>query len=368
MIYLDYSASTPIDPEVAKVYVEVESTYFANANATHGFGLKAYALIQEGIASLAARLHISPKEIIFTSSAVESNNLAVKGLALKYPNKKHIITSEMEHSSIIGPISYLERLGYDIDFVKLDDHGHYDLDHLAALIREDTLLVSLIAVDSETGIRHRVEACGELCHQKGVIFHSDMTQTLGRTQFDLTHIDLATFSGHKIYGPKGIGCLIKKQSIEIIPLLHGGRSLSIYRSSTPQTGLIMAFIKAAELAFDHYEARHQRVEDLNLYLKDKLRVIPEVVFNSTEDSLPHVINFSLLNTKPSEVLGFFSQHDIYFTSKSACTLPDLPSRSVYALSHSEARSLASYRISLSHLTTFEELDTFLKVLEEVLSR
>jgi cysteine desulfurase len=366
MIYLDYSASTPIDPEVARVFVEVESNYFANANATHDFGLKAYNLIQEGLTSMAKRLKVSPREIIITSSAVESNNLAIKGLALKYPNKKHVITSEMEHSSIIGPISYLERIGYEIDFVQLDEAGHYDLDHLASLIREDTLVVSLIAVDSETGIRHRVEACGEVCHQKGVIFHTDMTQTLGKTPFDLTHIDLATFSSHKIYGPKGVGCLIKKEHIELIPLLHGGRSLSIYRASTPQTGLIMAFAKAMELAFDHYNERHQKVEALNRYLKEQLRAFPEIIYNSTDDSLPHVVNFSLINTTPSEILDIFSKHDIYFTSKSACTLPDMPSRSVYALSHSRARALASYRISMSHLTTFEELDRFIEVLKEVL--
>jgi cysteine desulfurase len=367
MIYLDYAASTPIDPEVLKTYGEIESSVFANANATHALGVLAQNTIADALNRIAHHLNVQASEIIMTSGAVESNNLALKGLAKKYPHKKHIISSELEHSSLIGPLSALEREGFTLDFVRLNAHGQYDEAHLAELIRSDTLVVTLIAVDSETGIRHNVEACARVAHEKGTLFHSDMTQTLGRCRFDLSNIDLATFSGHKIYGPKGIGCLIKKEGVELIPLFNGNRGLSVYRPASPQNGLIAAFAKAVDLAFTHFETRHAHVQALNTYVRQALAQRPSVLINSTAESLPHVLNFSVVGTQPAEVLAYFSTRGIYFTSKSACTLPDVPSRSIYALTLDKARAQSSYRISLSHLTTQAELDQFLNVLDEVLS-
>ena len=303
---------------------------------------------------------------IFTSSATESNNLAIKGLALKYPSLRHIITSPYEHASNIAAISFLQASGYEIDFVQVDQNGLYDLDSLEKLIRKDTLVVSLIAVDSETGIRQDVEKCGALCHQKGVFFHSDLTQALGKCNFDLTNIDLASFSAHKIYGPKGIGLLVKKEALGLIPLLHGGHSLSPYRSSTPQNALVVAFAKAYEIASDELDERIVKVSSLNSYLKQELSNLPRVVINSTKKSLPHILNISILNTKPDITLNYFSSKGLYLSSKSACSGQEDLSDSVLALTKDMARATSSYRISLSHLSTIEDCDAFVLGVKEYL--
>jgi len=364
MIYLDYSATTPMDPRVMDVWLDMETNYFANANSTHYLGLASKHKLDQATISMASLLHVLPSELIFTSSATESNNLAIKGLAQKYPHLRHIITSPYEHASNIAAISYLQASGYEIDFVPVDSHGLYDLKELEKLIRKDTLVVSLIAVDSETGIRQDVEACGALCHQKGIFFHSDLTQALGKCSFDLTNIDLASFSAHKIYGPKGIGLLVKKETLGLIPLLHGGHSLSPYRSSTPQNALVVAFSKAYELASDELDERIVKVSSLNSYLRQELANIPRVVINSTSKSLPHILNISILDTKPEKGLEYFSSKGICLSSKSACSGQEDLSDSVLALTKDVARAKSSYRISLSHLSTKEECDGFISAVKD----
>ena len=220
MIYFDYSATTPIHPEVLEAFTHYERDFFANANSSHALGKQAHNVISEQLSTMANILNVKASEIIITSSAVESNNTVLKGVALKYPSKKHIITSSLEHASIIGAVSYLEALGYEIDFVDLDENGRFNLSHLESLLRDDTLIVSLIAVDSETGIRQPIEEIGNLCHKHNVLFHSDITQAVGKSTFDLSNVDYASFSAHKIYGPKGVAGLIKKENVGLIPLLH----------------------------------------------------------------------------------------------------------------------------------------------------
>ena len=244
MIYLDYSATTPMDDEVLMHYVHVEKHAFANANSKHSLGIRASDEIRRATEKIAKLLNIDPQEIIYTSCASEANNTAIKGCALKYPNKKHIITSALEHSSVVAPINYLQQNDYIVDFVDLDEHGRFDLKHLESLINEDTLMISLVAVDSETGIRQPVEEVGKLARSKNVLFHCDMTQALGKCPIDLSDIDLISCSAHKIYGPKGIGMLIKRKDVSLVPLIHGGRSTTAFRSGTPQNALICAFALA----------------------------------------------------------------------------------------------------------------------------
>lgn len=365
MIYFDYSATTPIHPEVLETYVQSEHAFFANANSSHALGQLAQKTIDEQLSHMAKLFNIKPSELIITSSAVESNNTVIKGCALKYPDKKHIITSMIEHASLIGAISYLENLDYEVDFVKMDENGRFDLNHLESLFRADTLIVSLIAVDSETGIRQPIEEIGKLCHTYNILFHSDITQAVGKTKFALEDVDYASFSGHKIYGPKGIGGLIKKEDAGLIPLLHGGHSITPYRSSTPQTALVCALSKALEISYKTFDERYRYVLDLKHYLIQELLHIDRVVINSNHYSIPFIVNISILDTKPEEVLIYFSNQGLYLSSKSACSGQEEFSESVYAITKDIERAKSSYRISLSHLSQKSEIDALVKAIERI---
>lgn len=365
MIYLDYAATTPIDPVVLNVWVRTEQEHFANANSSHVLGQKAWAFLQNQLSQMAELLHVQKENLILCSSATEANNTILKGLALKYPLKKHIITSMIEHASLIGAVSALETQGYDVDFVELNQEGLFDLTHLESLMREDTLLVSLIAVNSETGILQPLDAIASLCREKKVLFHSDVTQAMGKIPIELGLLDFASCSAHKIYGPKGIGLLYRREELSFIPLLHGGHSLSPYRSSTPQTALIAAFVKALDLSMSHQNEYFQKVSQLKVYLLDQLSSNPRVRINSNEHALPHIVNISILNTRPEKGIDYFSSRDICLSSKSACCGQDEYSASVYAITKDMERAQSSYRISLSHLTTIDELDALIEAIERM---
>lgn len=362
MVYLDYSATTPLDSRVKDVWCEAEEKFFANANSSHALGLKAKAFNDENIKKIAQNLHILPEEFILTSSAVEANNFAIKGMALKYPDKKHIITSEYEHASVVAAIAALD---LEIDFIELDENGLYDLESLKSLIRKDTLMVSLVAVDSETGIRQNVEEIANFCKSQNIIFHCDATQALGKCHIDLKDMDLVSISAHKIYGPKGVGALIKKKNIKLVPLLHGGHSLTPFRSSTPATALLAAFSKAIELAYLDLDKRIEKVETLNQYLRNKLMDCEGVHINSSQYSIPHIFNISIQNSVPEKDLMKLSDRGFYCSSKSACSGQEEFSKSVYALTKNKEYAKTSFRISLSHLTSFEEIDAFVNTIKEI---
>jgi len=366
MIYLDYSASTPIDPRVIEKWVSVEKTYFANANSDHALGRESKRRNDESIRIIADFFNVLPKEVIVTSSAVESNNTAIKGLALKFPTKKHLITSALEHASLIGAVSYLAASEYEIETLPLDDEGRYDLNALEKMLRPDTLVVSLIAVDSETGIRQPIEEAARLCRSKGVLFHTDITQLVGKGHIDLSEVDLATASAHKVYGPKGVAVLIKKSKVPLVPLLHGGHSFTPYRASTPQNGLVAAMAEAFRLSELEFDDRFNTVSMLNAFLKKELESIQGVHINSNAHSIPHLFNVSLIGSKPEAGLAYFSEHGLCFSSKSACSGQEELSNSVYAITHDTALASSSYRISLSHLTTMDELKTLVKVMKAYL--
>lgn len=365
MIYLDYAATTPIDPKVLDVWVQTEQTHYANANSSHVLGQKAWAFLQTQLSHMAELLDVSKESLILCSSATEANNTILKGLALKYPSKQHIITSMIEHASLIGATSALEAQGYEVDFVNTMPDGLFDLDHLKALIREDTLVVSLIAVNSETGILQPLDAIASICRKMKVLFHSDVTQALGKLPIKLNDLDFASCSAHKIYGPKGIGLLYRREGLSFVPLLHGGHSLSPYRASTPQNALIAAFVKALELSFTQQAKRYATVSSLKAYLLNKLSKNPRVCINSNEHALPHILNISILKTRPEAGIHYFSDQDICLSSKSACCGQDEYSASVYAITRDMERAQSSYRISLSHLTTTHELDALVEAIERM---
>lgn len=360
MIYLDYSATTYASTEVLDSFNKALK-YIGNPNSLHKLGINAKNLIDASTNQIANLLNIKTSEVIYTSGASEANNLAIKGICLKYQNRgKHIITTSFEHSSIYGPINYLIDNGFTVDFVKTLDNGLVDIEDLKNLIREDTVLVSIGCVNSEIGIRQSIEEIGNLLKKyPKIYFHTDITQAIGKVSVDLKNVDLASFSAHKFFGIKGIGCLIKKENIVIEPLIHGGSSTTKFRSGTPCTELIVSFSKALRLALENLDEKYKYVENLNSYLKDSLEHYEKVYINSNDNSIPHILNISLIGVKPEVLLHALEEYDIYISTQSACSVSTV-SKAVLSLTKSKDRAESSVRISLSYKTTKKELEEFLK--------
>lgn len=365
MVYLDYSANTPVNEDVLDTFYKVMKKYLGNPNSLHSLGVSAKELIDASTEQIADILKVKKNEIIYTSDSSEANNLAIKGIALKYQNRgKHIITTSLEHSSIYGPLNYLQTLGFDIDFVDIHSDGTVDLDALKKIIREDTILVTINAVNSELGILQPVNEIGKIIKNNSkAFFHVDMTQAVGKIPLDLTNVDLASFTAHKFFGINGIGCLIKKDKILLEPLIHGGKSTTIYRSGTPCTALIASMAKALRLAYKDVQENYDYVSKLNSFLKEELQKYKNVYINSTDKSIPHILNFSVVGIKPETMLHALERHEIYISTQSACSSTNAFSKAVMALTNSMDRAKSSMRISISHVTTKEELMKFLEIFD-----
>ena len=371
MVYLDYSATTPVNTSVLDSFNKASLKYFANANSLHKLGIEANELIKVATKQVASLLEIGENELIYTSGASESNNTAIKGIAYKYKNRgKHIITTRFEHSSIYEPLEFLKKYeDFEVDYVDTDEYGRVLIDSLEKLIRDDTILVTICSVNSEIGIKEPIEEIGRLLKKyPKVFFHVDITQSLGKERINLENVDLASFSAHKIYGLKGIGGLIKKDKINIEPLIHGGKSTTIYRSGTPQLPLIVSLAKALRLAFDDVDNKYKKVQELNTYLKQKLSNYEMVRINSNMYSIPHILNISILGVKPEVMQHSLEEDDIYISTQTACTTKTQESKSVYALTKDLERARTSVRISISHLTTKEEIDVFLTSFDKSYNR
>lgn len=368
MIYLDYSATTPVNKEVLESFNKANLDFVGNANSLHNLGINIDKLIMSATKQIADILKVKSNEIIYTSGSSESNNLAIKGICLKYKNRgKHIISTKYEHSSVKEVLEYLKTLGFEVTYLKTNESGVVDLNNLKKSIRDDTLLVSINGVNSEIGIIQPVEEIGEILKKYPKCFyHVDLTQMIGKIKVNLENIDLASFSAHKIYGLKGIGCLIKKDSIELEPLIHGGKSTTIYRSGTPAHPLIVSISKALRLIFNNIDENYKYVLDLNIYLKNKLKDLEGIFINSNDNCIPHILNISVKNINAETLLHSLEQYNIYISTKTACSSDDSYSEAVFELTNDLDLSKNSIRISLSHLTTKEEIDLFISSLISIL--
>lgn len=365
MVYLDYAANTPTDKRVLKVFCDDTNKFFANPNSRHFLGESAKERME--MASDDILSVFKAEEIVFTSGASEANNLAIKGLAESYrENGRHIISTCLEHSSVSGSLTALQSAGYEIDLVDIDNNGQVDMEHLKELLRPDTILVSICSVDGELGIVQPVEKIGELLKEyPNCFFHTDATQAVGKVNIDYENADLVTFAPHKFYGLNGSGVLLKKKDIVLNPLINGGISNSVYRSGTPVLANATAAAAALRFAVDEMNERLETVKRLNKYLTERLKKYPGIVFNTRENTLPHFINVSVEGIKAADMQQRLSERGICVSTKSACSVPNTPSRAVYAITHSRKTALSSWRISLSHLTTFAELDEFLLAMEDI---
>ena len=361
-IYLDYSATTPVDPRVAEKMIPYLTEHFGNAaSRSHSFGWTAEQAVEQAREHVAALIGADAKEMVWTSGATEGNNLAIKGAANFYKTKgKHLITQKTEHKAVLDTFRELERQGFEATYLEVEPNGIIDLTKFQAAIRPDTILASIMMVNNEIGVIHPVWEIAEICRAKGIIFHCDAVQGAGRVEIDLKKLkaDLLTITAHKIYGPKGIGALYirRKPRVRIEPQIHGGGHERGFRSGTLPTHQIAGFGEAARLAKLEMASDNERVRALRDRLLNSLKDIEEVYVNGDlERRIPHNLNVSF-NFVEGESL-IMAVKDIAVSSGSACTSASLePSYVLRALGRSDELAHSSIRLTLGRFTTREEVD------------
>ena len=367
MVYLDYSATTPVGYEVLDTYNRTNKDFFGNPNSLHELGVKAKNLMNSATKQIAEIFSVNENEITYTNGATSSNNIAILGVALQnHKRGQHIITSKLEHPSVYAICNYLESIGFEISYVKNDSEGLIDFEDLKSLIRPDTILVTICAVNSETGVRQPLKMIRQIVKKENpnTIIHSDMTQAVGKVSVNFHDVDLATFTGHKIYGPKGIGVLYKNNNITLTPILYGSGSVNMLNPGTPPVPLIVALSKAVRLATTDIEKRERFIERLNLKIVDALSKYEGVMINKTKYTIPHILNISLRNIKAETFLHALEENEIYVSTNTACSSGTM-SQSVLAIYNDKVRASATLRISLSHLTTTEEVNKFITTFDSI---
>ena len=368
MIYLDYSATTPVLKEVLDSYNKVTIDYFGNPNSLHSLGVKSRELLNSATKQISNIFKIKEEEIIYTSGSTEANNLALIGCALAHGKRgSHIVVSKLEHEYIYGICNYLESIGFYIDYVKNTADGVIDLDDLKGLVNENTILVSICAVNSELGIRQPLKTIKQVINKENpnTIFHSDMTQAVGKIPINLGDVDMASMSGHKIYGPKGIGMLYKKIGINIKPILYG--SNKDIRPGTPALPLIVSFSKALRIANSDLDKKENTIKKHNDKICEFLSGYPKILINKTPYSIPNILNISLMNIKPETFIHALEKHDVYVSSNTACSSGKISS-AVLGVYGDKKRALTTIRISLSYMTTNEEINEFINIFESVYNK
>ncbi|KAB2318824.1 IscS subfamily cysteine desulfurase [Betaproteobacteria bacterium SCN1] len=374
-IYFDYSATTPVDPRVAEKMIPYLTEDFGNpASRSHPYGWTAEKAVEEARGHVAALVNADPKEIVFTSGATESNNLAIKGAANFYAGTKgkHIITVMTEHKAVLDTVREMERQGFEATYLPVRDNGLLDLDVLRAAIRPDTVLVSVMAVNNEIGVIQDIEAIGRICREKGVIFHVDAAQATGKMPIDLKAlpVDLMSFSAHKTYGPKGIGALYvrRKPRVRLEAQMHGGGHERGMRSGTLATHQIVGMGESFRIAKEEMATENERIRMLRDRLYAGLKDIEEVHLNGDVDRrVPHNLNVSF-NFVEGESL-IMAIKDLAVSSGSACTSASLePSYVLRALGRSDELAHSSIRFSIGRFTTEEEVDYAIKLLHEKIGK
>ena len=373
-IYMDYSATTPIDPRVADKMIPYLREQFGNpASRSHAYGWSAEAAVEEARANVAALVGADPREIIWTSGATESNNLALKGAAHFYKTKgKHIITVKTEHKAVLDTVRELERQGFEATYLEPQDNGLVSLEQLEAAIRPDTILVSVMYVNNEIGVIQPIAEIGELCRKKGVIFHCDAAQATGKVHINLAElkVDLMTFTAHKTYGPKGIGALFvrRKPRIRLEAQMHGGGHERGLRSGTLPTHQIVGMGEAFRLAKVEMDAELAKVKALRDRLAKGLLDIEEVYINGDMDHrVPHNLNVSFNYVEGESLI--MAIKDLAVSSGSACTSASLePSYVLRALGRSDELAHSSIRFTIGRFTTEEDIDFAIGLLKSKVAK
>ncbi|WP_283743240.1 IscS subfamily cysteine desulfurase [Sideroxydans sp. CL21] len=373
-IYMDYSATTPVDPRVAAAMIPYLTEKFGNpASRSHSFGWVADEAVERARDQVAALVNADPKEIVWTSGATESNNLALKGAANFYADKgKHIVTVQTEHKAVLDTVRELERQGFTATYLDPEPNGLIDLEKLKAALRPDTVIVSVMYVNNEIGVIQDIAAIGEICRERGILFHVDAAQATGKVVIDLQKlkVDLMSFSAHKTYGPKGIGALYvrRKPRVRLEAQMHGGGHERGFRSGTLATHQIVGMGEAFHIAKMEMATENERVRMLRDRLWKGLSGMEEVYLNGDmEQRVPHNLNVSF-NFVEGESL-IMAVKDIAVSSGSACTSASLePSYVLRALGRNDELAHSSIRFTVGRFTTVEEVDFAVKLLQEKIAK
>jgi cysteine desulfurase len=362
MIYLDYAADTPASERALEAFCGAARAYGANPNSGHAPGVAARRRLDQAAERIATMLGAEPGEVVMTSGATEANNLAILGAARAYQSRgRHLIASPMEHASVTGPLTALAAEGFELDFLRVGPDGRVDIEHLKGLLRSDTTLVSVCAVDSEVGVVQPLrEVRAALGAYPNCRLHVDATQAVGKLPVDLSVGDLVTLSPHKFYGIAGSGVLIVRGGMRLAPLFHGGVGQTPYRSGTPALALSVAAEAALEDALEHLNERLEAVARLNRRLRAGFSGMDFVIINSPLDASPFILNVSVAGIRARDLIARLDEAGVYVSSKSACCAPASPSRPVLAMTGDRKRAMNTVRLSLSHMTTADEIDEALR--------
>ncbi|MCG9033232.1 IscS subfamily cysteine desulfurase [Laribacter hongkongensis] len=373
-IYLDYSATTPIDPRVAEKMIPFLTEKFGNpASRSHSYGWEAEEAVENARAEVARLINADPKEIIWTSGATESDNLAIKGAAHFYQSRgKHLITVKTEHKAVLDTCRELEREGFEVTYLPVQENGLIDLEVFKAAIRPDTIVVSVMFVNNEIGVIQDIPAIGDICREKGIIFHVDATQAPGKVRLDLSElkVDLMSLSAHKVYGPKGIGALYvrRKPRVRLEAQMHGGGHERGFRSGTLATHQIVGMGEAFRIAREEMDEEQARIARLRDRMWNGIKDMEEVYINGDlEHRVPNNLNVSF-NFVEGESL-IMAIKELAVSSGSACTSASLePSYVLRALGRNDELAHSSIRFTLGRFTTEEEIDFAVRLLNDKIGK
>ncbi len=363
MIYLDNAATTKVDSEILESYNELLKTMYMNTSSIHQGGQQSARLLQKARDQIASLFGVLSNEVIFTSGSTESNNMAIKGVAFKYQNRgKHLITSAVEHPSVLNTFIQLrDYFGFELTILPVDSNGYVSPDTLKEAMRDDTILVSIMAVNNEVGTINDIETLADIVHEyPKAIFHSDTTQAIGKIDIPYNKIDMFVLSAHKLHGLKGSGALIKKKNIELLPLLNGGGQEFGFRSGTNDFPKEVILAKTIRLALEQRKNHYDYVTSLWNYAYEKFETLKEdVVINSTKGNSPFVLNVSLINKKSSVIVEALSNMGIMVSTTSACSSKKEPHSLVLEAMGKDKNIYSNMiRLSFDHSNTKEDIDKF----------
>jgi len=373
-IYMDHSATTPVDPEVARVMISALTGSFGNPSSIHGYGNEARLAIEKSRKQVAALIGASPEEIVFTSGGTEADNMAIIGAAYAYQNRgRHLITSKIEHHAILDTFKHLERQGFETTYLPVNRLGQVDIETVEQAIRPDTILISIMHANNEIGTVEPVEEIGKLARAKGIVFHTDAVQTVGRIPVDvkLLNVDLLSLSGHKFYGPKGIGALYIRSGIKPAPLLHGGGQERTWRSGTENVPGIVGLGQAAEMALHNMSARSHHLQGLAQMLTSRIfNEIPQAYLTGDpQNRLPGHASFVFLGVEGAAMLIFLDSEGIAVSGGSACTSNSFdPSHVLTALGLTKDAAHSSLRVTLGKDNTYADIERLMSVLPGIIER
>lgn len=368
MIYFDNSSTTSVHPEVRRVYGQLLESTFGNPDSMHAVGRKSHQLLETSRKNIAGMLRVLPEEIIFTSCASESNSLAIIGYALANEHRgHHILISDVEHASVDHTASWLQRLGFEVEKLPIDEKGKVQASVVRKAMRKDTILVSCMHVNNEMGAINPIDEIEKVVHDNPTCaFHVDCVQSFSKIDIPFEKLDMATISAHKIHGLKGSALLVKKKKIQLVPLIQGGQQEQGLRGGTENAPANIVLAKTIRLALEHQKEKYEHVKEINDYLRQELMKIPGTTINSPEDALPYILNISLESMTSEVLMNALDQKGICVSAKSTCSSQSSnASHVLLQMNKSEKVATHMIRLSFDENNTLSEAKEFIKVCKEI---